>query len=152
MGAGLYHPRGCKSDRWPPTSPALSRSDRKVLGTQRFHLRLCGGSFGTSQPRYHCLLLPSLGVGRQGLPRWLVSHLCLWRPVYCSGRGWVSFHLDLRWMTSHPGLGWKTSHPGQRWMAFHLNQGLVGLRPVASQRLQLPKSRFGSTSVGEVNH
>ena len=161
MGAGLYHPRSGKSDQWPPTSPVPSRSGREALGAQRFHLRLCGGSFGTSRPRYHRPLLPSPGAGQQGLPRWLVSHLCLWRPVYCSGGGWVSFHLDLRWMTSHSGWGWKTFHPGQRWMAFHpglrwiffhLDQGLVGLHPVTSQRLQLPESQFGSTSMGEVDH
>ena len=143
MGVGLYHPHGCKSDRWPPASPALSRSDREALGTQRFHLWLRRGSFGTSQPRYHWPLLPSPGAGQQGLPRWLVSHLCLWRPVYCSGGGWVSFHLDLRWMTFHP---------GSRWIFFCLDQGLVGLHPVTSQRLQLPESRFGSTLVGEVDH
>ena len=161
VGAGLYHPRSCKFDRWPPTSPVPSRLDRESLGAQRFHLRPHGGSFGTSWPRHHRLLLPSPGVDRQGLPRLLVSHLCLWRPVYCSGGGWMSFHLDLRgmtfhpgqrWMTFHPGRRWMTFHPGQRWMTFRLNQGSVGLHPDAFQRLQLPESRFGSTSVGEVDH
>ena len=140
VGVGLYHPCGCKSDQWPPASPVPSRSDREALGAQRFHLWLCGGSFGTSRPRYHRLLLPSPGAGRQGLSRWLVSHLCLWRPAYCSGGGWVSFHLDLRWMTSHSGWGWKTFHPGLWWIFFRLNQRLVGLHPVTSQRLQLPES------------
>ena len=35
-------------------------------------------------------------------------------------------------------------------MTFCLDQGLVGLHPDAFQRLQLPESWFGSTSVGEV--
>ena len=152
MGAGLYHLHGYKSDRWPPTSPMTSQLDGGALGAQRFHLRLSGGSFGTSRPRHHCPLLPSLGVGRQGLPRWWVSHLCLWRTVYCSGRGWRSFCLDLRWVTSHSGQGWMTFHPGSRWIFFRLDQGLVGLRPVTSQRLQLLESQFGLTSVCEVNH
>ena len=64
----------------------------------------------------------------------------------------MSFCLDLRWMTSHSSRGWMTFHPGLRWIFFHLNQGLVGLRPVASQRLQLSESWFGLTSVGEVDH
>ena len=133
-------------------SPAPSRSDRETLGAQRFHPQLCAWSFGTSRPRYHCPLLPFPVAGQQGLPRWLVSHFCLWRPVCCSDRGWVSFHLDLRQMTSHPGWGWKTFHPSQRWTAFHLNQGLVGLCPVTSQRLQWLESRLGSALVGEVDH
>ena len=87
VGAGLYHRCGHKSDRWPPTSPTPSRSDREALGAQRFLPQLCAWSFGTSWPRYHRPLLPSPGAGQQGLLRWLVSHLCLWRPVYCSGGG-----------------------------------------------------------------
>ena len=152
VGAGLYHPHGCKFDRGPPASPAPSRSDREALGAQRFLLWPHGGSFGTSWPRHHHLLLPSPGAGRQGLLRWLVSHLCLWRLVYCSGGGWMSFCLGLRWMTFHPGRRWMAFHPGSRWTFFHLDQGLVGLLPDASKRLQLPESQFGSTSVGEVNH
>ena len=170
MEVGLYHPHGHKSDRWPPTSPAPSQSDREALGTQRFHLLLRAWSFGTSRPRYHHPLLPSLGAGQQGLPRWLVSHLGLWRPVYCSGWGWKTFHLDLRWMISysgwgwktfhldlrwrisHSGWGWKTFHPGWRWILFRLDPGLVGLHPVTYQRLELPESQSGLTSVGEVSH
>ena len=146
-GAGLYHPHGCKFDRWPPAS---SRLDREALGAQRFHLWLHGGSFGTSWPRHHRLLLPSPGAGWQGLLRQLVSHLCLWRPVYCSGGGWMSFHLGSWRMTFHPGQRWTTFPPGLRWTFFHPNQRSVGLHPVAFQRLQLPESQFGSTSVGEV--
>ena len=112
VGMGLFHPRGCKFDRWPPTSPVPSQSDRESLGAQRFHLWPHRGSFGTSQPRHHRLLLPPPGVDRQGLPRWLVSHLCLWRPVCCSGGGWMSSHLGLRWTTFQP---------GSRWTFFHLN-------------------------------
>ena len=151
-GVGLCHPPGCKSDRWPPTSPVPSRSDREALGAQRIHLLLHAWSFGTSQPRYHHPLLPSPGAGRQGLLRWLVSHLGLCRLVYCSGQGWKTFHLDPRWMISHSGWGWMTFHPGQRWILFRLNLGLVGLCPVTSLRLELPESRSGSTSVGEVRH
>ena len=130
--AGLYHLRCCKFDRWPPASPVQSRSDREALGAWRFLLWPPRGSFDTSQPRHYRPPLPSPGAGQPGPLRWLVSHLCLWRPVYCSGGGWMSFHLGLRWTFSRP------------------DQRLVGLHPDAFQRLQLPESRFGSTSVGEV--
>ena len=141
MGPGLYHLRGCKFDRWPPASPVQSQLDREALGAWRFLLWPPRGSFGTSQPRHYHPPLPSPGAGQPGPLRWLVSHLCLWRPVYCSGGGWMFFRPGLRWMSFHPGLRWTFSCPDQR---------LVGLHPDASQRLQLPESRFGSTSVGEV--
>ena len=161
VGAGLYHLCCCKFDRWPPTSPAPSRSDREALGAQRFLLGPPGGSFATSQSRHHCPPLPSPGMGQLGPLMQLVSCLCLWRLVYCSGRGWMSSHLGLRWTSSHPGLRWMSSHPGLRWMSSHPglrwtfsrpDQRLVGLHPDAFQRLQLPGSQFGSTSVGEVIH
>ena len=152
IGAGLCHLPSCKSDRRPLTSPVPSLLDREALGAKRFHLPLHAWSFGTSRPRYHHPLLPSLGAGRQGLWRWLVSHLGLWRPVYCSGQGWKTFHLGPRWMISHSGWGWMTFHPGQRWILFRLDPGLVGLHPVASPRLELPESQSGLTSVGEVSH
>ena len=132
MGVGLYHLRCCKFDRWPPASPAQSQSDREAVGARRFLLWPPRGSFGTSWPRHHHLPLPSLGAGQLGPLRWLVSHLCLWRPVYCSGRGWMSFH---------PGLRWTFSCPDQR---------LVGLHPDAFQRPQWLGSQSGSASVGEI--
>ena len=75
--------------------------------------------------------------------RWMISH---------SGWGWKTFHLEWRWMISHSGWGWKTFHLGRRWILFCLDPGLVGLHPVTSQRLELPESRSGLTSVGEVGH
>ena len=140
---GLYHPHCCKFDRWPPASPVPSRSDRETLGAQRFLPQPPGGSFGTSRPRHHRLPLPSPGMGQLGPLRWLVSCLCLWKLVYCSGGEWMSFHLGSRWMSSHPGSRWTFSCPDQR---------SVGLHPDALQRLQLLGSQFGSTLVGEVIH
>ena len=124
-GAGLYHLRCCKFDQWPPASPVQSRSDREALGARRFLLWPPRGSFDTSWPRHYCPPLPSLGAGQLGPLRQLVSHLCLWRLVYCPGRGWMSFCLGLRWMSFHPGLRWTFSCPDQR---------SVGLHPDASQR------------------
>ena len=114
MGAGLYHPHGCRFGRWPPVSLVQSQWGREGLGAQMFPLQPPGGSFHTNLSMRHCPLLPSLRIGQPGPLRWLASHLCLQRLV---------------------------SHPDWR---------LVGLHPDAFQRLQLPGSQFGLTSVGEV--
>ena len=45
----------------------------------------------TSQSRYHHLLLLYLGEGWKDLPRLLVSHLCLRRPVHHFGGEWMTF-------------------------------------------------------------
>ena len=140
-GAGLYHLHCCKFDRWPPILPVQSRSDREALGAQTFPLQPPRGSFGTNRSRQHHPLLLSPGADQLGPLRRFVSCLCLWRPVYCSGRGWMSFHPGSRWMSFHPGL---------RWTFFHPNQRSVGLHPDVFQRLQLLGSQFGLTSVGEV--
>ena len=132
VGAGPYHPRCCKFGRWPPVSPVQSRLDREALGAQMFPLQPPRGSFGTNRSRHRRPLLPFPGVGQLGPLRQFASHLCLWRPVYCPG--W-------RWMSFHPGLRWTFSHPDQRSVGFH---------PDAIRRLQLPGSQFGSTSAGEV--
>ena len=73
------------------------------------------GSFGTNRSRCHCPLLLSLGAGQLGPLRWFVSHLCLQRPVYCSGGGVEVFRLGLRWMSFHSGSRWMSFHPGSRW-------------------------------------
>ena len=86
---------------------------------------------------------PSLGVGQPGPLRWFASRLCLRRLVYCPGWRWMSFHPGSRWMSFHPGSRWTFSCPNQRSVGFH---------PDAFQRLQLPGSQFGLTSVGEVIH
>ena len=109
--AGLYHPRCCKFDQWSPTSPVQSRLDKEALGAQTFLLLPPGGSFGTNRSRHHCPLLPSPGADQLGPLRWFVSHLCLWRPVYCSDGGWMSFCLGLRWMSFHPGSRWMSFLP-----------------------------------------
>ena len=143
VGAGLYHPRCCKFGRWPPVSPVQSRSDREALGAQMFPPQPPRGSFGTNRSRHCHPLLPSLGAGQPGPLRQFVSRLCLWRPVYSSGRRWMSFRPGSRWMCFRPGWRWTFCHPNQR---------SVGLHPDAFQRLQLPGSQFGSTSAGEVIH
>ena len=130
MGVGLYHPHSCKFGRWPPVSPVQSQLGREGLGAQTFPLQPPRWIFHTN-PGHH-LLLPSLGVGQPGPLRWLASHLCLQRLVSCPGWRWMFYHLNLRWMFSR--LDW-------RWVDFC---------PDAFQRLQLPGSQFGSTSVGEV--
>ena len=122
----------------------------RPFGAQTFPLQPTGGSFGTNRSRCHHLLLPSLGEGQLGPLRWLVSCLCLWRPVYCSGGRWMTFCLDSRWMSIRLGLRWMSFHPGLRWTFSCPDQRSVGLHPDAFQRLQLPGSQFGSTSVGEV--
>ena len=134
MGLGLYHPHGCRFGRWPPVSPVQSQLGREGLGAQMFPLQPPGGTFHTSLSMHHHLLLSSLRVGQLGPLRWLASCLCLWRLV--SRPGW-------RWIASCPGLRWTFSRPDQR---------SVGLHPDAFQRLQLPGSQFGLTSVGEVIH
>ena len=106
-----------------------------------FPLQPPRGSFGTNHSMHHCLLPPSLGVGQPGPLRWFASHLCLWRPVYCPGWRWMSFHPGLRWMSFHLGSRWTFSHPDQRLVGFHSD---------TFWRLQLLGSQFGSTSVGEV--
>ena len=132
MGAGLYRPRGCKFGQWPPVSPVQSQLGREGLGAQTFPLPPPGGTFHTNLSMRHRSLLPSPRVGQPGPLRQLASCLCLWRPVSCPGS---------RWMFSCPGSRWTFSHPDQRSVGFH---------PDAFQRLQLPGSQSGSTSVGEV--
>ena len=150
MGAGLYRLRGCKFGRWPPISPVQSQLGREGLGAQTFPLQPPRGSFGTNHSMRHCPLLPSPGVGQPGPLRWFASCLCLWRPVYCPGWRWMSFHPGLRWMSFHPGLRWMSFHPTLRWTFSHPNQRSVGFHPDTFWRLQLPGSQFGSTSAGEV--
>ena len=108
MGAGLYHPRGCKFGQWPLVSPVQSPLGREGLGAQMFPLQPHGGSFHTNLSMCHCPLL-SPRVGQQGPLRWLASHLCLWRLVSHPGWGWMSFRPGLRWMSFHPGLSWMSS-------------------------------------------
>ena len=150
MGVGLYRPHGCKFGQWPPVSPGQSQLGREGLGAQTFPLQPPRGSFGTNHSRHHRPLLPSLGMSQPSLLRWLASHLCLQRLVCCPGWGWMSFHPGLRWMSFHPGLRWMSFHPGSRWTFSCPDKRSVGLHPDAFQRLQLPGSQFGSTSVGEV--
>ena len=151
MGAGLYHPSSCKFGQWPPVSPVKSQLGREVLGAQTFPLQLPGGSFGTNHSMCHCSLLPFLRVGQLGPLRWLASHLCLQRPVSHPGWGWMFFCPGLRWMSSCPGSRWMSSHPGSRWTFSCPDQRSAGFHPDAFQRLQLPRSQFGSTSAGEVD-
>ena len=150
MGAGLYHPLGCKFGQWPPVLPVQSQLGREGLGAQTFPIQPPRGSIGTNHSMHHCPLLPTPGVGQLGPLRWLASHLCLRRLVYCPGWGWMSFCPGPRWMSFHPGLRWMSFHPGSRWMSFHPNQRSVGLHPDAFWRLQLLGSQFGLTSAGEV--
>ena len=131
MGVGFYHTRGCKFGRWPPVLPVQSQLGREGLGAQMFPFS------PWMDLLYQSLHLPSLtpsvpGVGQPGPLRWLASCLCLQRPVS---------NPDWRWTFSYPGSRWTFSHPDQRSVGFH---------PDAFQRLQLPGSQFGSTSVGEV--
>ena len=158
MGAGLYHPRGCKFGRWPPVSPVQSQLGREGLGAQTFPLQPPRGSFSTNRSMCHRPLLPSLRVGQLGPLRWFASCLCLWMSFHPGSR-WMSFHPGSRWMSFHPGSRWTSFHPVSRWMSFHPgsrwtfsrpDQRLVGLHPDAFQRLQLLGSQFGSTSAGEV--
>ena len=141
MGAGLYHPRGCKFGQWPPVLPVQSQLGREGLGAQTFPLQPPRGSFGTNRSMRHHPLLPSPGVGQPGPLRQFASRLCLWRLVYHPGWRWMSFHPGWRWMSFHPGLRWTFFRPNQRSAGFH---------PDAFQRPQLPGSQFGLTSVGEV--
>ena len=150
MGVGPYCPCSCRFGRWPPVSPVQSQLGREGLGAQMFPLQPPGGSFHTNLSMRHRLLLPSPRVGQPGPLRWLASRLCLWRLVSHPDWRWTSSHPGWRWMSSHPGLRWMSSHPGSRWTFSCPDQRLVGLHPGAFQRLQLPGSQFGSTSVGEV--
>ena len=139
MGVGLYRPCGCKFGRWPPVSPVQSQLGREGLGARTFPLQPPRGTFHTNLSIRHCPFLPSPRVGQPGPLRRLASCLCLRRPVSHPG-----------WMFSCPGSRWMFSHPGSRWTFSHPNQRSVGFHPDAFQRLQLPGSQFGSTSVGEV--
>ena len=150
MGVDLYHPCGCKFGRWPPISPGQSQSGREGLGAQTFPLQPPRGTFHTNLSMHLCLLLPSPSVRQPGPLRQLASCLCLQRLVSCPGLRWMSSCSGLRWMSSHPGSRWMSSHPGLRWTFSRPDQRSVGLHPDAFQRLQLPGSQFGSTSVGEV--
>ena len=141
MGAGLYHPHGCKFDRWPPVSPVQSQLGREGLGAQTFPLQPPGRSFGTNRSMRCHLLLPSQRVGQLGPLRQLASHLYLRRPVSHPDQRWTFFRPGLRLMSSHPGSRWTFSYPDQRSAGFH---------PDAFQRLQLLGSQFGLTSAGEV--
>ena len=100
-----------------------SQLGREGLGAQTLPLQPPRWTFCTNSS--HRPLLPSPRVGQPGPLRWLASCLCLWRPI---------------------------SHPGWRWVFSHLDQRWVGFHPDAFQRLQLPGSQFGWTSVDEVIH
>ena len=117
MGAGLYHPRGCKFGRWSPFSPVQSRWDRKALGALTFHLQPPGGSSGTNRTRHHRPLPPSPGVGQLGHLRQFASCLCLRRPVYCPGWRWMSFPPGPRWMSFPLARGGPFSTPIKGWLA-----------------------------------
>ena len=152
MGAGLYHPCGCKFGQWPPVSPVQSQLGREDLGAQTFPLQPPRGSFHTNLSMHHRPLLPSLRVGQLGPLMWFASHLCLQRPVSHPDWRWTSSCPGSRWMSSRPGLRWMSSCPGSRWTFSFPDQRSAGFHPDAFQRLQLPGSQFGSTSVGEVIH
>ena len=98
-----------------------SQLGREGLGAQTFPLQPPRWTFHTNSG--HCPLLPSPRVGQPGPLRRLASRLCLQRQVSCPGWRWVFSRLDQRW---------------------------VGFRPDAFQRLQLPGSQFGWTSIDEV--
>ena len=98
MGAGLYHPRGCKFGRWPPVLPVQSQLGREGLGAQTFPLQPPRWTFRTNPSICHCPLLLFLRVGQPGPLRRLASHLCLQKPVSRPGWRWMFSHLNRRWM------------------------------------------------------
>ena len=152
MRAVLFCLLSHRSDQRPPTSPPLARLDREALEAQRSYPGSRACTSRTSQSRYHHLLLLYLGEGWKDLPKLLVSHFCLWRPVHRSGGEWMTFHPAWGQWLFRLGRRWTAVHPGSGWIPVCSHWGPVGSCPAASQRLPWTESQFGPASVEGVYH